>query len=87
MNENIEFGLSVTPRILRLPAVRRRTGLSRSSIYLRISQGRFPKQISLGERAVGWVESEVNEWAEPADRSPAERLGLKREGRDRWPLT
>ncbi len=62
MNESIEFGLSVTPRILRLPAVRRRTGLSRSSIYLRISQGRFPKQISLGERAVGWVESEVNEW-------------------------
>ena len=62
MNENIEPGLSVPPRILRLPSVRRRTGLSRSSIYLRISQGRFPKPISLGARAVGWLESEVTEW-------------------------
>ncbi len=62
MNKNIEHGSSVSPRILRLPAVRRRTGLSRSSIYLRMSQGRFPKPISLGERAVGWVESEVNDW-------------------------
>jgi len=62
MKKIIEPGSSVSPRILRLPAVRRRTGLSRSSIYLRMSQGRFPKPISLGERAVGWVESEVNDW-------------------------
>ena len=62
MNKIIESRSNVPPRILRLPAVRRRTGLSRSSIYLRISQGRFPKPISLGERAVGWVESEVNDW-------------------------
>lgn len=62
MNKIIEPVSSVPPRILRLPAVRRRTGLSRSSIYLRISQGRFPKPISLGERSVGWVESEVNDW-------------------------
>ena len=62
MNEIVEPGLKAPPRILRLPAVRRRTGLSRSSIYLRISQGRFPKPISLGKRAVGWVESEVSEW-------------------------
>lgn len=62
MNKIIESRSSGPPRILRLPAVRRRTGLSRSSIYLRISQGRFPKPISLGERSVGWVESEVNDW-------------------------
>ena len=62
MNEIVEHGLKVTPRILRLPTVKTRTGLSRSSIYLRISQGRFPKPISLGERAVGWVEAEVTEW-------------------------
>jgi prophage regulatory protein len=48
--------------ILRLPAVKMRTGLSRSSIYLRISQGAFPSPVSLGGRAVGWVESEVDEW-------------------------
>nr|VFK11505.1 MAG: transcriptional regulator, AlpA family [Candidatus Kentron sp. LPFa]VFK27680.1 MAG: transcriptional regulator, AlpA family [Candidatus Kentron sp. LPFa] len=48
--------------ILRLPAVKARTGLSRSSIYLRISEGRFPAPVSLGGRAVGWVEAEVDDW-------------------------
>ncbi len=48
--------------ILRLPAVKARTGLSRSTIYLRISKGTFPKQVSLGGRAVGFVESEIEEW-------------------------
>lgn len=50
--------------ILRLPAVKLRTGLSRSSIYLRISNGEFPSSISLGGRAVGWLEEDVNDWLE-----------------------
>jgi len=48
--------------ILRLPAVKIRTGLSRSTIYLRISKGNFPSPISLGGRAVGWIEEEVDDW-------------------------
>lgn len=48
--------------ILRLPTVKARTGLSRSTIYLRISEGSFPKPVSLGGRAVGWIEAEVNDW-------------------------
>jgi len=48
--------------MLRLPAVKARTGLSRSTIYLRISEGRFPKPISLGGRAVGWLEDEIDAW-------------------------
>ncbi len=48
--------------ILRLSAVKNRTGLSRSTIYLRISQGLFPKQISLGNRAIGWIEDEIEAW-------------------------
>lgn len=48
--------------ILRLPKVIKRTGLSRSSIYLRISKGDFPSPISLGGRAVGWLENEVEGW-------------------------
>lgn len=50
--------------ILRLPEVKTRTGLSRSSIYLRVSEGRFPTPISLGGRAVGWIETEINQWLE-----------------------
>lgn len=54
----------MSERILRLPAVKEKTGYSRSSIYLKISQGLFPKPISLGERAVGWLESEIIDWIE-----------------------
>lgn len=48
--------------ILRLPEVQARTGLSRSTIYLRASEGTFPKPISLGRRAVGWLEAKVQSW-------------------------
>jgi prophage regulatory protein len=48
--------------ILRLPAVSARVGLARSTIYLRISEGKFPPPIYLGPRAVGWVESEIEDW-------------------------
>ena len=50
--------------ILRLPKVKAITGLSRSTIYLRMSEGAFPKHISLGSRAVGWLKSEVSDWME-----------------------
>ena len=48
--------------ILRLSDVRSATGLSRSTIYLRIKQGNFPEPICLGARAVGWLEHEIQEW-------------------------
>ena len=48
--------------ILRLPAVKARTGLSRSTIYLRISKQEFPRPVSLGGRAVGWLDNEVSAW-------------------------
>ena len=49
-------------KILRLPVVLDRTGLSRSTVYLRVTEGRFPRPVSLGARAVGWIETEVEEW-------------------------
>ncbi len=48
--------------ILRLSAVKNKTGLSRATIYLQMRQGKFPKQISLGAKAVGWVEQEIEAW-------------------------
>lgn len=48
--------------ILRLPEVRARTGLPRSTIYLKVSKGIFPQPTSLGPRSVGWVESEIDAW-------------------------
>lgn len=54
--------MMVALSILRLPKVQSRTGLPRSTIYLRISQGTFPLPISLGARSVGWIESEIEDW-------------------------
>ncbi len=51
-------------KTLRLPEVKAQTGLSRSTIYLRMSKGAFPSSITLGERAVGWVEEEIQAWLE-----------------------
>ena len=58
--------------ILRLPAVKVRTGLSRSTIYLRIAEGSFPTPVSLGGRAVGWIDAEIDAWL-------AERVAASRE--------
>lgn len=38
------------------------TGLGRSSIYLAMAEGRFPKPIPLGPRAVGWLTAEISRW-------------------------
>ncbi len=48
--------------ILRRKQVEARTGLARSTIYDRIKAGTFPAPISLGEKAVGWIESEIDAW-------------------------
>jgi prophage regulatory protein len=52
----------MTHAILRLPAVKSRTGLSRSSLYLAMSRGEFPRAIHIGRHAVGWLESDIQRW-------------------------
>lgn len=49
-------------RIIRLKEVIYSTGLARSTIYKYIGEGSFPKAVSLGDRSVGWVDTEVQEW-------------------------
>lgn len=49
-------------RIIRLSEVLASTGLARSTLYKYVSEGCFPKPVSLGDRAVGWVESEIQDW-------------------------
>ena len=51
-----------TLAILRRKQVETQTGLSRSSIYQKASQGIFPQPVRLGARAVGWIESEIQAW-------------------------
>jgi prophage regulatory protein len=47
---------------LRLPRVRQRTGLGRSTIYRLMSEGKFPGAVQLSPRAVGWHKSDIDAW-------------------------
>jgi prophage regulatory protein len=71
----------MTYTILRLPAVLAGTGLSRSTIYLRVAQGVFTRPVSLGARAVGWPAHEVTaiNAARIAGKSEAQMRDLVRE--------
>ena len=51
-----------TDRILRLKMVLDRTGLSRSTLYRKVNEGSFPRQIAISARCAGWRESQINEW-------------------------
>lgn len=49
-------------RLIKLKEVMAKTSLGHSSIYKFISEGTFPKQVSLGAKSVAWVGSEVDDW-------------------------
>lgn len=64
-------------RIVRLKTVLARTGLSRSTLYRKIGEGTFPRQVAISAHGAGWHESAINRWiADPAGYrpGPAERL-------------
>ena len=57
--------VNTTPkRLLRLPETMKKSGLGRASIYAFMKDGKFPQSISLGERSVAWLESEIDSWIE-----------------------
>ena len=49
-------------KMYRLTEVMDMTGLSRSSIYLRVSTDEFPKPVKIGRRAIGWPEESIIAW-------------------------
>lgn len=67
-------------RILRLPAVMERTGLSKATIYRLIHANEFPESIRLGSRAVGWPANRIDEWINSRENNTvgAVRLRLAR---------
>ena len=50
--------------ILRMPEVERRTGYKRAHIYNLIKEGKFPKNVKIGIRAVGWDSYAIDRWIE-----------------------
>ena len=53
---------SLSSRLIRLPEVKARVGLGRSTIYRRMREGTFPLPRSLGGRASAWAEEDVSAW-------------------------
>jgi len=55
-------------RIVRIRTVLQRTGLSRSTLYRKIQQGTFPRQVQISVHGAGWRESAISLWiADPAN--------------------
>lgn len=54
--------MTPAPAMLKLGEVIRRTGLSRSTIYVRMNEGQFPQQVKIGVRAAAWLESEISDY-------------------------
>jgi len=66
--------------IVRLPVVLSKIGISRSTLYARIASGNFPRPVSLGGRAVGWLEEELQHWIEKQvqlSRTPSESSSVE----------
>lgn len=63
-SQNGDMAGHVVPksRLIRLPEVKARVGLSRSSIYHRMNDGTFPRSRSLGAKCAVWVEAEIEAW-------------------------
>ncbi|WP_353935339.1 AlpA family transcriptional regulator [uncultured Oxalobacter sp.] len=56
-------------KLLKIRDVMERTACSRTAIYEKMKHGAFPKQIKLGERAVAWMESDIDAWIEQQQRA------------------
>lgn len=56
------IAMPVSDRIIRLPTVLNRTGLSRSTLYRKIAEGTFPPQVKVSVHGAGWHEFAINRW-------------------------
>jgi prophage regulatory protein len=54
--------MNQSDRIIRLKAVIDRTGLSRTTVYRKISEGTFPRQVKISVHSAGWHESAISRW-------------------------
>lgn len=54
--------MTETDRLLRLKEVIHITGMGRNTIYTRIREGRFPKQVKIGPKSVAWFQSDISAW-------------------------
>jgi predicted DNA-binding transcriptional regulator AlpA len=54
--------ISNEERFIRLHEVLDMTGLSRSTLYSLVSEGKFPEPVGIGGRSKAWLLSETTSW-------------------------
>jgi prophage regulatory protein len=64
MSNTFPRGAIMADNLLRLPAVLQKVPWSRSTLYVAVRDGKFPRPVQLGPRSVAWSESAVDEWIE-----------------------
>lgn len=52
----------MTNQIIRLPEVLARTGMGKTTLYRKVSEGQFPLPAQIGIRSIGWYASEIDAW-------------------------
>ena len=62
-------------RFVRMASVVRMTGLSRATIYRMIAEDRFPAQVRIGSRAVGWRWSDLEHWSQARSSATSRTVG------------
>lgn len=62
ISDQASYCLRQGDRFIRLPEVKRRTGLARSTIYKKLTTKEFPKPVKMGTRCTLWLESSIEEW-------------------------
>lgn len=54
--------MEIATRLLRIDDVSKKTTLAKSTIWLKLSQGKFPKPGKLGPSINVWKESDIDSW-------------------------
>jgi prophage regulatory protein len=70
--------LPVRDRILRQAEVEAKVGFKKTKLFEKVADGTFPSPIALGPRAVGWRESEVDQWIAELPRASRQNVGLEK---------
>jgi prophage regulatory protein len=81
--ETIPMDGDAALRILRLNEVMLRTGYSKATIWRLQKSGAFPQRLRLGEQAVGWLESEIDDWIRSRSRGELCRAPVRKRVRAR----
>ena len=72
-------------RLIRMPELSARTGLSRTTIYRRVKDGTLPRPLLIGSASIAWRESQIDDWIANLQEKPIEKAQAARPKDDEKP--